>query len=582
MSLQKRVLDNDLWIDRQRLAWATAIKQKNFHDKFHFKPKKKDLAEVCREYQRQLFKLAYSQAFTWMLNTFERSLSKIDNEYDWGTVEHRQVVEEFCSHWPGRTNAGFDDFDAQEEFDRLIESVTNEIADKRQQEFMPPLKDMFAASPEALENYENQVRQWRKTFMAEIQGVQFFEETRRRMYPHFTYGAPDPELTNPVEQTVDLILKNAEVMNRGMFDGTELGPDQNVADIRRGQYLANFENYLLWGIATELVIGDTNLMLLQSSIMRDIIESKQGEVITCNDMEHLPFNKFYIEFDKPVRIVDLFEAVAMGIYAHHNKQSYTIVYYSDEPGGIYAACEEVSEGDTMTGDPEHRSRKKTLLNLHLDQCGYRKVMAGKPPINAPPYKEALLVHMCRGGEFLVSDGQSSGEYVGSEIPAYYETIVDGVYTTNGKEGVIVTEELLRITRNVWDFITCRNIDYEARRRPALKPNQRRYKHLQGKEAALQRDYRLIKVDRRVTPYESGAGPQSTLAHQIKVPGHFRKLIYCKSCGDLHRHDLIGQPCRDCELVVGPIANINVVKTWVSPHWKGPEDGPVQEIVREFQ
>lgn len=600
-SLQKKVIGHDLWIDKQRLAWAECAAKKNFKTKFHFSPKNKTLAQISQAWSKQLFALAYTQSLGILLKN-------CDDLYDAYGDDATAILDE---RWPNRPQIDKDQGDPKAKTSKknvvryqtqddkcksLIKQFVSEVQEAKinaalAKDEQLTLKDFYKLPKQDINNalsngidpqqaidkinakHQADIEEWKRRVRSadldrdgdgNLSMWEYTQATREKMYPLFPCGAPNPALNNPIEEVVDLILNNAELLNRGTHKKGRWEVDMqgdltwDLVQVVRAGYLVHFEQILMMGVAMDLVIGDTNIMLLGSDTMQDIINSKQGEMISCNDMDHLPFNKFYIEFDEPVKIVDKFKAVAMGIQAHHNQQSYTIVYYSDEPGGLWA-----------TG-------------IYLPNNPNKAMFGGKTPVKAPPYKECLTVHMCRGGDFkLDQSNQQAGEYVGSQIPSYYEVIVDGVPVTNGKENVTITEELLRITRNVWDFVTCRNIDYEPKKRPTFKTNKRQYKHLQGKEAALPRDYRLIKVDRRENPYE-GDGKQTELAHLVKIPGHFRKLIYCKKCNDLHRHDLIGKPCRDCEQVVGPISNINVVKTWVTPHWKGPEDAPIQELVREMR
>lgn len=598
-SMQKKVINHDLWIDKQRLNWAERATHKSFKKTFHFSPNNKTLSQISKEWSGQMFRMAYAQAFNNLLmtsNNFNISYSVTDLDKYWpdrpqmqgqASETFTQIKESFIKkiktevvdaiiaknkttlrHAEPLTNRReyMEDPEVAKAIDQALKSGVpqTQIDDTINNNIVSTNKNKQAD----LDEWEQQERK------RLLPAAQYTKNARQIMCPLFPCGAPHPNLENPIEETVDLILQNAQLLNqKNQITQTNENPainDQPAAEwvsknlqdhpiqIIKANYLDKFERQLLLGTAMDLVLGDTNIMLLDRGTMQDIINSKQGQQISCNDMEHLPFDKFYIEFDQPVQIVDKFQAVAMGIQTHHNQQSYTIVFYSDEPGGLWAANTQTSNG-----------AKKQMVTQ-------------KPPVKAPPYKEMLMMHMCRGGDYINNQNKQVGEYVGSHIPEYYQVMINGVPVTNGKQGTTITQELLRITRNVWDFVTCRNINYQPRKRSALKTNQRQHKHLQGKQAALPRDYRLIKVDRQETNYDQGTGKQTQLAHLVKIPGHFRKLIYCKQCNDLHRHDLIGKPCRDCEQIVGPIANINVIKTWVTPHWKGPEDAPIQELVREIR
>lgn len=578
-SIQKKVINHDLWIDKQRLAWAECAANKNFKTKFNFSPKNKTLAQISKGVNGEMFILAYTQALESVLH----EVSALSLAYS---------VTDLDKYWPDRPQMSQEmpetAAQCEELIERFIKKIESEVVDAKIADSLnkrePPktYSDLLIECPdyldnaiksgvpqeqidETIDNYNrNYQAEWDKWELKErerlLRAARYLKNTREKIYPLFPCGAPHPNLENPIEATVDLILQNAQLLNQiNQINQAEITQNdmpaaewasKNLHDhpiqILKAKYIQRFQQLLLLGTAMDLVLGDTNIMLLDRGTMQDIINSKQGQLISCNDMEHLPFDKFYIEFDQPVQIVDKFQAVAMGIQTHHNQQSYTIIYYSEEP------------------------------------ARHNCIAKSKHPVKAPPYKEMLMMHMCRGGDYIDNQNKQIGEYVGSHIPEYYQVTINGQPVTNGKQATTITQELLRITRNVWDFVTCRNINYQPRKRPNLKTNKRQYKHLQGKEAALPRDYRIIKVDRQQTHNDQTTGQQTELAHQVKIPGHFRKLIYCKQCTDLHRHDLIGKPCRDCEQIVGPIANINVVKTWVTPHWKGPEGAPIQQIVRQIQ
>ena len=77
---------------------------------------------------------------------------------------------------------------------------------------------------------------------------------------------------------------------------------------------------------------------------------------------------------------------------------------------------------------------------------------------------------------------------------------------------------------------------------------------------------------------NGTGSWS-LQYKVLVPGTFHRCVYCAACGDVHRHDLIGQPCRNCDKQVGPHENIRVEKYWHGPHYRGPEDVETRDHVR---
>lgn len=138
---------------------------------------------------------------------------------------------------------------------------------------------------------------------------------------------------------------------------------------------------------------------------------------------------------------------------------------------------------------------------------------------------------------------------------------------------------------LWDFVTCRNISYEVVRRRSgrLKVLDGRYSHQQGKNSIAIRQVVILGVNRVVKisdpDDEHKPGPQHEWAFRSLVPGAFHRWVYCQKCGDVHRHDLIGCPCRKCGEVVGPRANLRIEKYWHEPYYRGPVDATIKETVR---
>jgi hypothetical protein len=73
---------------------------------------------------------------------------------------------------------------------------------------------------------------------------------------------------------------------------------------------------------------------------------------------------------------------------------------------------------------------------------------------------------------------------------------------------------------------------------------------------------------------------SKLGYRVEVPGKFHEFVYCAKCGDLHRHDLLGQACRECGETVGPRTNVRIEKYWHHPYLAGPPGAPIKEVVRD--
>lgn len=491
-SIKKRALAHTLWVDKARLEWANRIREKGFAKKYGYTvDNNTTIKEICEATQYKLFNTVYVTAFGDCIKIFQELLSKYT----------KTEIEKF---WPNHPTEKCD-----EDISKLIS---------------PHILNAAKVKVKANKSVDHEVH------LMQIQGASY--EMREYMCRCFPYGGPNPDLKDPIKDTIKLLSDNVELLE-AVANAHALRPTAiyHPIEIAIAEYIGLFSEAATYAVSAELTIGDTNIFLLDDQTIADLIATENDDMICCDDMDHLPFGSFLIELESPTKIVESFETVAIGIYAHASKQSFTIVYYTDKHLGKI-----------------ERPFKDTI-------------------INAPPYKAIFGIDIHR---------------IANRTEEFF-TVVDSIHTSQNSN-LIESEHtrLLITTHNIWDFITCRNIDYEAQRRPAYKPDTKQYKHLQGKNAGLLRDYRLIKVNRRVAPYGQTEANASCLAFRIKIPGHFRKMVYCKSCGDLHRHDLIGTPCRRCTQKVGPFSNIDIIRTWVSPHWKGPENRPIQELTRQFK
>lgn len=473
---QKKVLERTLWVDKQRIFWTTLSKNKKFidekfkdldHEKFIHRG---NLEQFSSNYIKHLFIHTFKIAFRFAHEHANADLHKVNIE----PKDRYLNFETKAIHLADLVMHRLKKRDRNKTDDLFLKSLIQKQGSER------------------------------------VNFALCHIEARKALYEKYLkFGGPSVELNNPIEETAAAVIENIETLK--------------TKDVANSAYLRAFIITMVDSIRLELIIGQTNLILLDHDTISQVINANQQGLINCNDMKHMPFDKLIIEFDKPISfdIPDLktsssFNAIAVGIYTHSNKQSYTIIYFSEQ---------------SMNGSNQAES-------------------------------QTISIHMC------YKDNQE----------LVYGSFLE--MATQQRIGA-PSQKILAITRNIWDFITCRNIDYEPNPRPQIKTNERRYKHLQGKEAALLRDYRLIKVNRRITPY-SGTGNGQELAFKIHIPGTFRKLVYCKTCGDLHRHDLIGQPCRKCNTKVGPFSNIEIHKFWISNHWKGPENAPEQQLARHLK
>jgi len=97
-----------------------------------------------------------------------------------------------------------------------------------------------------------------------------------------------------------------------------------------------------------------------------------------------------------------------------------------------------------------------------------------------------------------------------------------------------------------------------------------------------RRFKMLKVTKTVKrpEFPSDQEPGTGLGYRELIPGAFHKWVYCRSCGRVHRHDLVGRPCRNCKKEVGPVSNIEIKKWWHEEYWRG--EGEVKQTVREMR
>jgi hypothetical protein len=145
---------------------------------------------------------------------------------------------------------------------------------------------------------------------------------------------------------------------------------------------------------------------------------------------------------------------------------------------------------------------------------------------------------------------------------------------------------IRIARNLWDFVTSRSICYEHVQRKPHRLSGKTTGRISDRQSNSDRHVSLLFISRdSKSPANDNTAHRPPLRpwdHQIEVPGTFHEFVYCAKCGDLHRHDLLGQACRKCGEVVGPRINLRVEKYWHSPYVKGPEGTSLKNVVRDVR
>jgi hypothetical protein len=262
-----------------------------------------------------------------------------------------------------------------------------------------------------------------------------------------------------------------------------------------------------------LLSSGTQLFVLDSEIAVDVIGSRNDE-FNAADMCRLPFPSMWVEFDQPVDVKDPTGGRLRAIsFLCHRRGLRCASLWFDARDG--------------SSHPQRR---------------YTGVWDGDPK------------------------WPDDFDLFWWEIGAY----VDGV------------SAMKVALRNIYDFLTCRNFDYVAKQRPAKDFSIiKKLRHLHGAAARGLRQYRVVKVNATIEDEmqrrsQTDAEPDP-LPSSVDVAGVFHRWTYCRACSDVHRHDLIGQPCRRCGETVGPFNNIRIEKFWHAPHVRG--SGPRREFVR---
>jgi hypothetical protein len=268
----------------------------------------------------------------------------------------------------------------------------------------------------------------------------------------------------------------------------------------------------------------SKLLLVDKSLITDVLNSN-NDTLKAEDLTFTPHDRCFLEFSSPVELFPGFNSAGVAVY---------------------------------------KSVDKTLRGLSW--LGTRQ--AGKDVIDGV------------GFHILVVNGVDY-EFCNVNTP---EGMPPWEYHKAGDISKEYRDLALRKTKNLWDFLTCRNLDYQTYNRPAHSWTKiKKYKHLSGMKEGI-REIRTLCVNRtilRPDSTSSQAPEEMELPYRISIPGAFHKWVYCRDCGKVHRHDLIGSPCRRCQLQVGPFSNIIIKKYWHPPHFKGPENAPMKEVVRKF-
>lgn len=285
---------------------------------------------------------------------------------------------------------------------------------------------------------------------------------------------------------------------------------------------------------------EVELMLLDADLAQKVIASNNTP-ISGEDLEYLPFDFFFIEFSEPIVFASLNDkttkAYGVGFYKNSSLGCYTALWACG-----YVDIEFEATCSFMFAPPDiwrffigNKTRRE--LNMNVINSSY--------------------------GVLIDDDSATSQE----RIDEFYQQFDD------------LEKQVSVATRNIWDFVTCRNIDYEFHKRDN-RDLPKKPKHQQGANDEAPRHYRILKVNKVIYEKDKNASESASLTHSIHIPGAFHKWVYCKKCEAVHRHDLIGLNCRKCDTIVGPTSNIVLKKWWHSDYWIG--EGPIKTVVREVR
>lgn len=286
---------------------------------------------------------------------------------------------------------------------------------------------------------------------------------------------------------------------------------------------------LNWSCANLLRSPETQIMLLDDRTATAVAHSKNVP-ITAAELQHLPHNPCLIEFYRPIEIA---ETVKRGVRVR------AVGFHS------------VGEADAPA----------SVMCFYLDYWEPSSKGGGRWP---------ATIAFWFGGIHAMNVDNAARVQIGFQ-------------RGSAIEGAII-DSCKYVARNLWDFVTSRSIRYEQVERKPIRRNSDQSQSNPG-AATLDRQVSFLYLSRDCHTTEPNGsqvrGPVRPWDHRIEVPGTFHEFVYCAKCGDLHRHDLLGQNCRHCGEVVGPRINVRVEKYWHSPHVKGPEGTPLQEVVRDL-
>lgn len=281
---------------------------------------------------------------------------------------------------------------------------------------------------------------------------------------------------------------------------------------------------------------ESRVMLLDDRTAKALADSRNDE-ITAAELQHLPHNPCLIEFYRPITIA---ENVQNGVRLRGvGFQALGTATAPVAVAGFYLDCWETAKGVLWPA----------------------------------------TIAVWFGGFNIARFDEAANRAIGIRPGQHPET------------DTALRLATLRVARNLWDFVTSRSIQYERvkRKRPPNPPSppdpacEVRPSHVQGRHSPADREVFLLYLSHASATREEPAQTSKPMqwGYRVEVPGKFHQYVYCAACGDLHRHDLLGQPCRKCGQTVGPRANLRIEKYWHHPYLAGPRDAPIKDVVRDI-
>jgi len=326
------------------------------------------------------------------------------------------------------------------------------------------------------------------------------------------------------------------------------------AEMKSKMYILDFVDAATCGLHSMLLSSpNTELMVLDADLADKVLLSENTS-LTAEDLTCCPFDQCFLEFNRPVVAAEYngkqIKSIGVGFYKNYTRNCYSVLWFRDLKDFNMTGEPIVDSMLSVTFSPPSKLQRIIIDDISKAELGFPHIKHGS----------------YLGGNFF---GRGSTDTMLDDFNrAFHET----------------QDSLLLKTRNIWDFVTSRNIDYEIVERGTKDlSGLRRYQHIQGKMHVGPRMFKVLKVNKRVERSETsniGQGNATILGYKEHVPGSFHKWIYCRACERTHRHDLIGKPCRRCGQIVGPVANIEIKKWWHEDYWRG--EGELKEVVREIR